>query len=1014
MKILKFGGTSASKPQKIIEIIKSYKDVVVVLSAFSGITNKLIDAANLAAKKDDNYLGILKEIKNTHLSFAKKLKISDSAIKIVKENLKELEETLRGIYLIKENSTRTMDLIMSFGERLSTHIISHSIKNAEQLDSRKLLKTNNNFGYAKLNFSKTYENIQKHFKKSKKLQIITGFIASTEDGETTTLGRGGSDYTASIFAAALNSEEIEIWTDVDGIMTTDPRVVKKSLSIKNISYIEAMEMSHFGTKVIHPPTMQPALNKNIPIRIKNTLNPEFEGSVISSKTSSALTVKGISTIKDIALLRVQGGGMVGITGISRRLFGSLARAKINIILITQASSEHSICFVIKLEESKKAKKAIDEEFELEIEAKKINEVIIEKDLSIIAIIGENMRHKPGVSGKMFQALGQNGINVVAIAQGSSELNISAVILNKDTAKAINALHDSFFLSGTKSLNLFIIGATGLIGSTLIKQIEKEKDRIRKDQKLNIKIVGLANSKKMAFNEEGVTLKNLKEESSIENFVKNMRELNIPNSIFVDCTASEEVLKKYPEILKASISISTPNKKANSSNLHQYTKLALAASKSTSQFLYETNVGAGLPVLSTLNDLLHSGDKIEKIEAVLSGTLSYIFNSYDGSIPFSEVVKKAKVKGYTEPDPRDDLNGIDVARKLLILARETGQMLELKDIDTENLVPEKARSSKSVEEFFTKLKKEDTYFESIRDKAAKNNKKLCYIATLEKNKAYIRLESIGQNHPFYSLSGSDNIVSFTTNRYKNTPLVIKGPGAGAEVTAAGVFADILRISNTSFDGKIAHGDFIKKLKKKKLIISLIGMSNIGKTFWSKKLTKLGFKHINCDNIIEEKLGPKLKERGYQGIEDVAKWLGQPHEKQFKKNEAQYLKLEKETMNEIFQNISAENQNIVIDTTGSIVHIESNILEDLKKHSLVIYLETPEEMKKEMYENFIAHPKPLIWKDNYKDNDLAKSYLELLENRSTLYKEHADLTIPFHQIAENNLNETEFLNLIEENL
>ena len=1001
MKILKFGGTSVSKPQKIIEIIKSYKDVAVVLSAFSGITNKLIETANLAAKKDKKYLEILKEINKTHLAFAKKLKISDKAI-----------NSTKGIFLIKEISPRTMDLIMSFGERLSTQIISQSIKNAEQLDSRTLLKSNNNFGYAKLDLSKTYENIQKHFNKSKKLQIITGFIASTEDGETTTIGRGGSDYTASIFAAALNAKEIEIWTDVDGIMTADPRVVKKSFSIKNISYIEAMEMSHFGAKVIHPPTMQPALNKNIPIRIKNTLNPEFEGSVISSKTSSALTVKGISSIKDVALLRVQGGGMVGVTGISRRLFGTLARAEINIILITQASSEHSICFAIKPEESAKAKAAIEEEFELEIEAKKIDEAIIEKDLSIIAIIGENMRHKAGVSGKMFQALGQNGINVKAIAQGSSELNISAVIPQKDTAKAINALHDSFFLSGTKALNLFIIGATGLIGSTLIKQIEKEKNRIRKDQKLDIKIVGLANSKKLAFNEEGVTVKNLKEKN--ENFVSKMRELNLPNSIFVDCTASEEVSKKYPEILKASISIATPNKKANSSNLDQYTKLALAASKSTAQFLYETNVGAGLPILSTLNDLLHSGDKIEKIEAVLSGTLSYIFNSYDGSIPFSEVVKQAKEKGYTEPDPRDDLNGLDVARKLLILARETGQMLELKDIDTENLVPEKARSSKSVEEFLTKLKNEDTYFESMRSKAAKNNEKLCYIATLEKNKAYIRLKSIGQNHPFYSLSGSDNIVSFTTNRYQNTPLVIKGPGAGAEVTAAGVFADILRISNTSFDSKIAHGDFTKKLKKKKLIISLIGMSNIGKTFWSKKLTKLGFKHINCDDIIEEKLGPKLKERGYQGIEDVAKWLGQPHEKQFKENEAQYLKLEKDTMNEIFQNITEENQNVVIDTTGSIVHTGSNILEDLKKHSLVIYLETPEEMKKEMYENFIAHPKPLIWEDNYKDNDLAKSYVELLENRSNLYKEHADLTIPFHQIAEYNLSENEFLNLIQEKL
>lgn len=584
----------------------------------------------------------------------------------------------------------------------------------------------------------------------------------------------------------------------NGLMTADPSKVKKAFPIKEISYAEAMEMCHFGVQTIHPSTIQEAQKKGLPIILENT--------VISNKSSHEFPIKGISSISDIALLRLQGGGMIGIPGVSKRLFGALSEKKISVILISQASSEHSICFAVEPKLAEQAKEATEKEFTEEIKLGQIDPVVIEKDLSIIAVVGENMRHTPGIAGKLFSALGKNGINISAIAQGSSELNISAVISNSDEEKALNAIHDAFFLSGTKTLNIFMVGC-GLIGSTLLKQIREQNDFLQNNQSLEIKLIGLANSKKMLFDSSGIDLKNWKENlekstiTNIENFSEKMLELNLPNSIFIDCTGNEKITEWYEQILKNSISIVTPNKKANSGSYKNYQKLKETARKSNIKFLYETNVGAGLPVISTLDDLLYSGDKIIKIEAVLSGTLSYIFNSFTG-LPagqagektFSEIVMEARQKGYTEPDPRDDLNGLDFARKLLILGRESGLNLEMEDVKVENLVPEDCRHTATIEEFFTKLRTHDKDFATLQNEAAKDNKKLCYMGKIEDGKASVKLEKIGSSHPFFSLSGSDNIISFTTNRYLDRPLVVKGPGAGAEVTAAGVFADIIRIAN----------------------------------------------------------------------------------------------------------------------------------------------------------------------------------------------------------------------------
>ena len=815
MKVLKFGGSSigdADRIKNVIEIVKNSiqknKRIVLIFSAFYQVTDNLLKMSQVASEGNLDYKELFKKLEEKHIFMAKKLlavKTQSSILAQLKLHLNELDDVLHGVFLVKEISSRTQDFILSFGERLSTYIISHVLIDqniaCEFLDSRSLLKTDESFGAAKVDFNKTYENICTYFSKHKKLQVVTGFIGSTYNNETTTLGRGGSDYTASIFAAALNAKEIEIWTDVDGVHTADPRKVKKAFPLKGLTYEEAMELSHFGAKVIHPPTMHPAMDKNIPIRIKNTFNRDFKGTLINGHTDrNNFLIKAISSIDNISLITIQGGGMVGVTGIAQRIFSALSAKQINIILITQASSEHSLCIAVMPKAASNAKKALQQEFYYEIKEKLIYDPVVETDLSIIAIVGENMRKTPGISGRIFQALGKNGINIVAIAQGSSELNISTVISRNDETKALNALHDAFFLSITKTVNVYIVG-TGLVGGTLLKQITSQADFLAKEYLLNLKVIALANSKNMLIDSNSINpekweenLRSKGSKTNLNSFIKEMKKLNLPNSIFVDCTASDEVTLRYKDILDSSISVVTPNKRANSSSFDYYLQLKQSAIKHNVKFLYETNVGAGLPIISTVNDLVTSGDKILKIEGVMSGTLSYIFTSFKKGKTFSETVQEAREKGYTEPDPREDLNGMDVARKLLILARETGLSLELKNIKVENLVPPPVRGAKSTNDFFTKLKKHDDEFEAKRNAAEVKGNALRYIASLRNGKAEISLQEVDNKHPFYSLSESDNIFALYTKHYKDRPIVVKGPGAGADVTAAGVFADILRISN----------------------------------------------------------------------------------------------------------------------------------------------------------------------------------------------------------------------------
>jgi aspartokinase/homoserine dehydrogenase 1 len=812
MKVLKFGGSSVQTPERIrnvIEIVKADKQArVVVCSAFGGVTDQLIATAKLAEKGDESYKNLFKDIEKKHIEAAKELieiKRQSSVVAQVKNMLNDLEELLEGIFLLKELSKRTLDHIVSFGERFSSYIISEYAKdaglNAAYLDTRKVIKTNSNFTNAVVDFELTDKLIQEYLSQHTELQVATGFIASNPEGVTTTLGRGGSDYTVSIFGAALNALAIEIWTDVDGVMTADPRKVAQAFSVPSLTYEEAMELSHFGAKVIYPPTMVPALKKNVPIFIRNTFNPNFRGSIIdSTHNPDDKAVKGITSISNIALLRVQGSGMVGVAGVSARLFTALAKDSISVILITQASSEHSICFAVKPEDAPSAVKLINNEFALEIERSEIDKIVAEYDLSIVAIVGENMKKTSGVAGKMFQSLGKNGINISAIAQGSSELNISVVIRKEDEVKALRALHQAFFLSDIKVINAFMVGV-GLIGSTLLKQMQEQKSYLLKEYNIDFKVIGLANSKKKVTDAKGIDLTawkdrlaNSPEPMTMEGFMQDMIHLNLPNSVFIDNTASATVSNFYEQILSASISIVTPNKIASSSGYQQYNNLKELAKKHDVVYLYETNVGAALPVISTLRDLVNSGDKIMKIEAVLSGTLSFIFNTFDSTTKFSEVVKEAKLKGFTEPDPREDLSCSDVARKILILTRECGYAMESKDIIIHGFIPESCAKAPSVEDFFTELEKADAYFEEMRAKAEKEDKILRCIAKFESGKADIALQAVGREHPFFQLSGSDNIIAFTTARYPERPLLVKGAGAGAEVTAAGVFADMIRIAN----------------------------------------------------------------------------------------------------------------------------------------------------------------------------------------------------------------------------
>ncbi len=818
MKVLKFGGSSVGTPERIkglIEILKSYytrgDQFTVVFSAFSGVTDSLLEMSGRAAAGDENWRASFEAFAMRHQDAIKALVGGQEQAQVAAEMERShasLANMLSGIFLVREASPRMMDYVVSFGERSSAFIIAAAMRQAgipaSFLDARKIIQTNDAFLSAKVNFAVTNPLIKEYYAQHPDVQVVTGFIGSTPDGLTTTLGRGGSDYTAAIIAAGLGAENIEIWTDVDGVLTADPRKVKKAFTIPKMTYAEAMEMSHFGAKVIYPPTLQPALQKRIPLFIKNTFNPSFGGTYITDKRDpSGHAVTGISSINKVAMLTLQGGGMVGVPGIAGRLFGSLAKAGISVILITQGSSEHSITFAITPEVAFRAKQQVEAEFEYEIEKGMVEPLKIESDLSVIAIIGENMRFRPGIAGRMFQALGKNGVNVVAIAQGSSELNISVVVAHADEAKAMNALHEAFFLSDTKELHVFMVGV-GLIGSTLIEQIREQSPFLKEKRSLEIKIVGLANSKVMLFNEDGIDLANWKEQLTasgeklnLANFVEQMKNLNLSNSIFVDNTASEEVPRFYEAILGNSISISTPNKIATSSSYLQYQRLKGIAARRGVPFLYETNVGAGLPVIGTLEDLITSGDRILKIEGVLSGTMSFIFNNFKaGGESFSTIVKEAKRRGYTEPDPRDDLGGADVRRKLLILARETGLPLEAADVEIESILPKAAQDAPNVDAFFAELEKADAHFEKMAADAAADGRALRMVASLDKQtgKASIGLRAVDASHPFFGLSGSDNMIVFTTERYKERPLVVRGPGAGAAVTAAGVFAEVVRIGS----------------------------------------------------------------------------------------------------------------------------------------------------------------------------------------------------------------------------
>ena len=808
MRILKFGGSSVANSQRIKNVIKIVKgenltEGGVVFSALGGVTNDLILMGKLAEANDLEYKKLFTKVKQRHLQTAQELGCKEDTTKL-SELFDQLQTALQGIFLLKEFSDCSCDFVASFGERLSCTIIADAFLKrgfrCSFLDARELVLTDGTFKKAFVNFGKTYANIQKYFRDRKEVQIITGFIARSGEGKTTTIGRGGSDYTASIFAAALGCKIVEIFTDVQGIKTANPREVEGATTIENLTYNEAIELSHFGAKVIYPPAIQPAMDKKIPIAIKDTFNHSFTGTIISkTKKDKGQIITGVSSIDEIALVRVQGWGMAGVTGIAARIFRALASKNINVILIAQASSEYSVCFAIESESLiiDSAKKALFDEFEPEIKQRRINPITIEKNFSSLSVIGENMRHRVGISGQIFNALGKNGINVVAIAQGLSELNISMVVPKKDRIKALNVIHSAFF--NDRDVNIFLLG-TGQIGSTLLAQIEYQKEFLRKEHNFHIHLRALANTSmtkfgSIDFDKWENSLNSDGSASDTKAFVNKMIELNLPNSIFVDCTASSDVIRAYPKILKASISIVTPNKKANSSTYRAFSKLNTLAKRHKTKFLYETNVGAGLPIISTLDDLLKSGDKIKKIEAVLSGTISYIFNNLSATSSFSTIVKRAKELGFTEPDPRDDLSGADIARKVLILMRVMGIQVELEDIKIEKILPKRFEKIKSVEEFLEKLSSLDEEFGKRVAAAEKAGKKLKYIATIEKKAAKVSITPVDESSPFYTLKGSDNMVVFTTERYsKETPLIVRGPGAGAEVTAAGVFADIIKIVN----------------------------------------------------------------------------------------------------------------------------------------------------------------------------------------------------------------------------
>lgn len=812
MRVLKFGGTSVGSVaniHKVIEIVSRTAEessVAVVVSAFGGITDILVKAGELAAQKDSAYESHFNIIKDKHLDFADTLTAGN--VPLMEKVLglcADLEQLLKGIYLINELSPKTQDELTAFGEIASALIISeafnHNNTRARHVDSRDLIVTNDHFTRASVDYDQTNANIATHFKKNNEtITILPGFIARSSSGETTTLGRGGSDFTASILAAALQPERLEIWTDVNGIYTANPKYVKQAQPIRSISYHEAMELSHFGAKVIYPPTIAPVMRKRIPILVKNTWNPDDPGTLISDVENGQVNpIKGLSHIGKIALLTLEGSGMVGIPGFSKRLFEVLSLKEINVILITQASSEHSICIGILESDAELAKKAIDSEFENEITLQKLNPLVVELGLSIIALVGDKMKSHQGISGKMFSVLGRNNVNIRAIAQGASEKNISAVIAEKDVVKALNSLHERFFEAQRKQINVFITGV-GNVGSQLLNQIAQQRDYLMEHLNLDLRVTGLSNSRTMCISEEGIPLDDWQEalssgqEADPDTFRNEIVKLNKRNSVFVDITANEDVAFGYDSYLLKSIPVVACNKIAAASSSDYFQKLKYLSKKYNAPFLFETNVGAGLPIIETLQNLIASGDRVHKIEAVLSGSLNFVFNNFKSGSSFHDIVQQAKAEGYTEPDPRIDLSGVDVARKILILTRESGYAMELNDVNIVPFLTEKNLNSRDVDHFFETLKEDAEHFEALVKEAEANNSRLKYVASMENGKASTGLKSIPEGHPFYDLQGKDNIVLYYTHRYSEQPLIVKGAGAGADVTASGLFADIIKLRN----------------------------------------------------------------------------------------------------------------------------------------------------------------------------------------------------------------------------
>jgi len=806
MKVLKFGGSSIT-PEIVLnvkKIVESKKEpVVVVVSALTGITDKLYKVTELAAAGDSAYTEVLNEICSLHTNMVDALHLDTTTARTsVNKLLDELKNILQGVFLIKDISDRIADTIVGYGEQLSSIIVSRLIDGAIHVDSRTFIKTHTQFGRHVVDFELTNELITKQFENMPSVVVCGGFIASDkETGHTTNLGRGGSDYTAAILAAQLNASILEIWTDVDGFMTADPRIIKNAYVIEKLTFVEAMELSNFGAKVIYPPTIFPVFHKDIPIRIKNTMKPENEGTYISHEkvADGKKAIKGISSINDTALITIQGLGMVGVIGVNRRIFKAVAQHGISVFLVSQAASENTTSFAVKNADVELALEVLREEFKQEITNGEINHIKAEKDLATIAIVGENMKRTPGIAGKLFGALGRGGINVIACAQGASETNISFVTDLKSLRKALNVIHDSFFLSEYQELNVFLAGV-GTVGGSLLEQIKHQQKKLMMEKGLKINVVGIANLDKALFNREGIDLQNYKKlleeegiDSSTENFKNEILLMNIFNSVLVDCTASPEIADIYRDMLANNISVVAANKIAASGDYDNYMNLKELARKRGVKYLFETNVGAGLPIMNTINNLTNSGDKILRMEAVLSGTLNFIFNTISAEIPFSKAVLMAKEARFAEPDPRIDLSGTDVIRKLVILAREAGYRVEQEDVKKNLFIPDSFFKG-TLDDFWKNLPTLDKEFEEKRKLLETKQMKYRFVATMDNGDCSVGLQAVASTHPFYDLEGSNNIIMITTERYKEYPMIIKGYGAGASVTAAGVFADIISIAN----------------------------------------------------------------------------------------------------------------------------------------------------------------------------------------------------------------------------